>query len=56
MREDMMRAGLPVTDGPGQPMRSREMTSSPREVWNWRSGCEEVGGGRRGAGGGATGS
>lgn len=49
-----VEAGLPVTDGPPQPMGSGKMTSSLREVWNWPSGGEEVGGGRRGAGGGAV--
>ena len=50
-----MAAGLPVTDGPAQPMGSGEMTSLSRKVWNWWSGGEEVGGGRRRAGGGALG-
>lgn len=49
-------AGLPVTDGQAQPMGSEKMTSSPREVWNWRSSGWEVGGGRRRAGGGAPGA
>lgn len=54
-REARAAAGLPVTDGPTQPMDSGEMTSLPRVVWNWRRGDKEVGGGRRRAGGGALG-
>lgn len=54
-RERRTAAGLPVTDGPEQPMGSGEMTSSPREVWNWRSWGEEVGGGPRRAGAGRWG-
>lgn len=49
----MTGAGLPVTDGPGQPMDSGEMTSSPREVWTGGAAArrwEEVGSGW-GAGG-----
>lgn len=48
-------AGLPVIDGPEKPMDSGKMTSSSREVWNWRSKGREVGGGPRRAGGGALG-
>lgn len=48
-------AGLPVTDGQAQPMGNGEVTSSSREVRNWRSRGQEVGGGRRRAGGGARG-
>lgn len=33
-----------MTDGRGQPIESREMTSSLREIWNWPRRREEVGG------------
>lgn len=55
LREVRTAAGLPVTDGQAQPMGNGEVTSSSREVRNWRSRGQEVGGGRRRAGGGAGG-
>lgn len=45
-------ARLSVNDSPAQPIARGEMTSSLREVWNWRSSGQEVGGGRGRGGGG----
>lgn len=45
-RKASTAARLPVNDSPAQPIARGEMTSSLREVWNWRSSGQEVGGGR----------
>lgn len=54
-RKDSTAARLPVNDSPAQPITKGEMTSSLREVWNWWSSGQKVGGRRGRAGGGVCG-